>query len=531
MSLRRLRILSLILAVAASASAGSTAAQDKPRHGGELVFVVPSEPPSYDAHQEETFGLIHPMAPLYSTLLKVDPFDKTGTKPVGDLAESWTISKAALVYTFTLRRGVKFHDGSLMTSKDVKASYDKIITPPAGVKSLRKDMYDAVTSVEAPDPTTVVFKLKHPQSSFLLALASPWNWIYKADIIARDPHWYETHIMGTGAFKFVEHVKGSHWVSKKNPDYWDKGKPYLDGYRAIFISNSAAEVAAVRGERAMIQFRSFSPPERDQLVQALGPKITVQDSPWDCLLFVSMHHDKKPFNDKRVRRALSLAVDRYEGSKNLSKITIVRDVAGIQVPGTPWATPPAELEKLAGYGRDINANRAEARKLLKEAGAEGLSFTLKNRGIPHPYEPVGIWLIDQWRQIGVTVKQEFMEASAYLPMLKRGDFEAAMAFQCGFIVEPDLDVARFLSHSDANYGKHKDTTIDDLFQQQSRATDPEERRKYLRAFEKRLLDEEAHVIYTLQFHRVVPHNSKVKGWTITPSHYLNNQLDTVWLSE
>ena len=266
-------------------------------------------------------------------------------------------------------------------------------------------------------------------------------------------------------------------------------------------------------------------------MQALGPKITVQESPWDCLKFVSMHHEKKPFNDKRVRRALSLALDRYEGSKNLSKITLVRDVGGIQVPGTPWATPPAELEKLAGYGRDINANRAEARKLLKEAGAEGLSFTFKNRGIPHPYEPVGIWLIDQWRQIGVTVKQEFIEASAYHPMLKRGDFEVAMDFQCGFIVEPDLDLPRFLSTSDANYGKHKDTVIDDLFQKQARAMEPDERRKYLRAFEKRLLDEEAHVIYTLQWHRIIPHSSKVKGWTITPSHYLNNQLDTVWLSE
>jgi peptide/nickel transport system substrate-binding protein len=534
MNFRRLWILTVILPAVALAGAwlaGPTVAQDKPRLGGELVFVVPSEPPSYDAHQEETFGVIHPMAPLYSTLLRVDPFDKTGTKPVGDVAESWTISKDGLIYTFKLHRGVKFHDGSEMTSKDVKASYDKIIFPPAGVKSLRKEAYRAVEVVEAPDPYTVRFRLKWPESSMLLNLASPWNWIYKADILAKDMHWYEKNVMGTGAFTLVEHVKGSHFVGKRNPNYWDKGKPYLDGYRAIFISASSAQVAAIRGERALIQFRGFSPPERDSLVQALGPKITVQESPWDCLLFVSMHHEKKPFNDKRVRRALSLALDRYEGSKNLSKITIVRDVAGVQVPGTPWATPPTELEKLAGYGRDINANRAEARKLLKEAGAEGLSFTFKNRGIPHPYEPLGIWLIDQWRQIGVTVKQEFIEASAYHPMLKRGDFEVAMDFQCGFIVEPDLDLPRFLSNSDANYGKHKDTMLDDLFQKQSRASDPEERKKYLRAFEKRLLDEEAHVIYTLQWHRIIPHNSKVKGWTVTPSHYLNNQLDTVWLSE
>jgi peptide/nickel transport system substrate-binding protein len=507
-------------------------AQDKPRYGGELTFAVPSEPPSYDGHQEETFGVTHPVAPHYNTLLRVDPADKTGTKPVGDLAESWTISKDGLLYTFKIRSGVKFHDGSDLTSKDIKASYDKIIFPPDGMKSSRKTSYQAVQAVEAPDATTVRFKLKWPESSFLLNVSSPWNFIYKADILAKDIRFYEKNVMGTGPFTFVEHVKGSHWVGKKHANYWDKGKPYLDGYRALFISSSSAQVAAVRGERAHIQFRGFTPADRDSLVGALGSKITVQESPWDCVLMVAMHHEKKPFDDKRVRRALTLALDRHSASKNLSKIAIVRDVAGVQVPGTPYATPPEELEKLAGYSRDINKSRAEARRLLKEAGVpDGFSFTFKNRGIPQPYEPIGIWLIDQWRQIGLNVKQEIVEASAYHPMLKRGDFEAAMDFACGFIVEPDLDLHRFVTTSDANYGRHKDVVIDDLFQRQGRAGDPEERKKLVRALEKRLIDEEVHVMYTLQWHRIIPHSSKVKGWTITPSHYLNNQLDTVWLAE
>jgi peptide/nickel transport system substrate-binding protein len=520
------------LVVAVIVIVATPAVAQQPRMGGELIFVVPSEPPSYDAHQEETFGLIHPMAPHYSTLLRVDPFDKTGTKPVGDVAESWTIAKDGMTYTFKVRKGIKFHDGTELTSKDVKASYDKIIFPPQGMKSSRKTSYQVVEAIETPDPSTVRFRLKWAESSFLLNLASPWNWIYKAEALAKDIRWYETHVMGTGPFKFVEHVKGSHWIGKKNPDYWDKGKPYLDSYRALFVSSSSAQVAAVRGERAHMQFRGFSPAERDSLVHALGQKITVQESPWDCVLMVAMNHERKPFDDKRVRRALTLALDRYEGSKNLSKIAVVRDVAGVQVPGTPYATAPQELEKLAGYGRDINAARAEAKKLLREAGvADGFGFTFKNRGIPMPYEPVAIWLIDQWRQIGLNVKQEVVEASAYHPMLKRADFEVAMDFACGFIVEPDLDLGRFVSTSDANYGRHKDKVVDDLFQKQSRATDLEERRRYVRALEKRLIDEEVHVFYTLQWHRIIPHSSKVKGWTITPSHYLNNQLDTVWLAE
>src|SRR6058998_3924678 len=229
--------------------AAPAGAQERPRQGGELVFVVPAEPPSYDAHREGTFALIHPTAPHYNTLLRIDPNDRTGTRIVGDLAESWTV---------------------------VKASYDKIIFPPSGVASNRKGIYVNVEAVEAPDRGTVVFRLTWPQGSFLSSLASPFSWIYKADILERDMRWYETHVMGTGPFVFVEHVKGSHWVGRRNPNYWDRGKPHLDGYRALFIKDAAAQVAAVRGERAHIQFRGFSPAERESLVGAMGAKVTVQ---------------------------------------------------------------------------------------------------------------------------------------------------------------------------------------------------------------------------------------------------------------
>jgi peptide/nickel transport system substrate-binding protein len=512
----------------------ATANAQPPRYGGELIFLVPSEPPSYDGHREGTFGVVHPLAPHYNTLLRIDPTDRTGTKPVADVAEAWTIAPDGLTYTFKLRHGVRFHDGSVLTSRDVKASYDKIIFPPAGLISMRKGAYQVVEAIEAPDPHTLRFRLKWPEASFLVSLASPYNWIFKADILARDTRWYETNVMGTGPFKFVEHVKGSHWIGKKNPDYWDKGKPYLDGYRALFITSSSAQVAAIRGERAHIQFRGFTPADRDALVQALGPKITVQESPWDCVSLVTMNHERKPFDDKRVRRALTLALDRYEAAKNLSRIAVVKEVGGIQVPGTPWATPPAELEKLAGYGRDVAASRAEARRLLREAGVpDGFTFTFKNRGIPQPYEPIGIWLIDQWRQIGLNVRQETIEASAHVSVLRRGDFDVASDAQCGFIVEPDLDIQKFQSVgiSDNNYSRYQDRVLDDLFIKQARAVDPEERKRYLRAFEKRLLDEEVHYFYTLQWHRIVVHSAKVRGWTITPAHFLNQQLDTVWLAE
>ena len=152
-------LLALALSVITLETLGpSAAAQEKPRYGGEITMAVPSEPPSYDGHREETFGLIHPIAPFYSLLLRVDPDDYN--KIVGDLAESWTVSDNKLTYTFTIRSGVTFHDGSPVTAKDVKASYDKIIFPPAGVASTRQGQYTVVEAIEAPDDATVRFRLK-----------------------------------------------------------------------------------------------------------------------------------------------------------------------------------------------------------------------------------------------------------------------------------------------------------------------------------------------------------------------------------
>jgi len=421
-----------------------------------------------------------------------------------------------------------------MTSRDVRATYEKIINPPPGITSARRGEYLQVETVQTPEPYIVAFKLKWPSPSFLHSLASPWNWIYKADILERDVRWYEKNIMGTGPFVLVEHVKGERWVGRRNPEYWDRGKPYLDGYQALFIRDDAAQVAAIRSGRADIQFRGFSPAQRDDLVHALGDKVTVQESPWNCGVVVAINHDKEPFRDRRVRRALSLALNRYEAAGALSKMAIVRDVAGVQVPGSPFATPPSELMKLAGYWRDIRESRSEARRLLAEVGVpDGFQVVLKNRDIPMPYQHIGAWLVDEWGKIGLKVRHELQDSAQYFANLRTGNFELSTDFQCGYVVDPDLDLYKFQSQgrSDANYGRYSDAVLDELYVRQSRTVNVEQRRKYIRAFEKRLLDEEARYISTLQWHRIVPHRSRVRGWTITPSHYLNNQLDTVWLAE
>src|SRR5262252_6396503 len=148
-------LLTLLATVALASPASAAAAADTPRRGGVLLAVIGADPPSLDPHQESTFANIELVAPLYSTLLQIDPYHYP--KIIGDVATDWKIAPDGLTYTFKLRPGIRFHDGSALTSADVKATYEKIVFPPAGVRSIRKNSYAAITSIETPSANTIVF--------------------------------------------------------------------------------------------------------------------------------------------------------------------------------------------------------------------------------------------------------------------------------------------------------------------------------------------------------------------------------------
>src|SRR5256712_5306539 len=280
---------------------------EQPQPGGTLTFIVNAEPPSFDGHRETTFALLHPIAPHYSTLYKFDPNDLT--KVIPDVAAATPeVSADKLTYTIKVRTDVKFHDGSKMTSDDILATYNKIIFPPSGVLSPRAGAYAAVDSIATPAPDSVVFKLKYPSASFATNLASPWNFIYSAAKLKTDIHWYEKNIMGTGPFTYVSNTKGQDWVGKKFPDYFAKDKngvqlPYLDGYKALIITDANAEVNAIRSKQASIEFRGFTPQQRDTLSSALGTSLAIQEAPWICVNYVVPNTKKPPFDDVRVRQA------------------------------------------------------------------------------------------------------------------------------------------------------------------------------------------------------------------------------------
>src|SRR5689334_10757208 len=165
--------LSALLVSAAALLAAVAMAAETPRPGGLLKFAVGAEPPNYDCHAQTSFAFIHPVRPHYNTLLKFDTEKYPAIK--GDLAESWTVAKDGLTYTFKLHKGVKFHDGSTFSSEDIKATYERLRNPQGGVRSIRQASYADIASIETPDPLTVVFKLKRPNASMLTNFASPWD--------------------------------------------------------------------------------------------------------------------------------------------------------------------------------------------------------------------------------------------------------------------------------------------------------------------------------------------------------------------
>ncbi|TMJ56665.1 MAG: ABC transporter substrate-binding protein, partial [Alphaproteobacteria bacterium] len=364
-------------------------AKETPKRGGVLTFLIPADaPPSFDGHRENTFATVHSVAPFYSMLIRVNPENPSSTTDfVCDLCtEMPKPTNEGRTYTFTIRQGVKFHDGSPLIAEDVAASWNKIVFPPEGIISARGAGYAAmIDKIEVTGPA-VVFRLKRPTAAFLPALADPFAFIYRKAVLDKDPHWYEKNVLGSGPFKLEAIETGQSIKGVRNPDYYHPGLPYLDGFVGIYADKQATRLDALRADRAAIEFRGFPPSARDELKAALGDKLAVQESDWNCGTLVIPNHKKKPFDDVRVRRALTLAIDRWHGAPALAKIANVHTVGGIVFPGSPLAATKEELEKLAGYSPDIEKSRAEAKHLLKEAGAEGLSFELLNRNVDQPYK-------------------------------------------------------------------------------------------------------------------------------------------------
>lgn len=516
-----------LLVAGMAATTASAQAPDAQRGGTVVVPIHVGEPGTYDCHATNSPAVMWRVAPHYSTLLRIDPdrFPEVS----GDLAKSWTVSPDAKTYRFTLNSGVKFHDGSTLTSADVKASFDRMRNPPPGVVSLRQGMLSDIAGIETPDDHTVVFSFKTRNVAALQLLAMPYACIYSAKLMASDPAYPGKRVMGSGPFKFVRHNPGADWVGERFGDYFVTGKPYLDGFRMLNMSPVAATNALLAGQ-VHYTMHGLTPPEVARIVAARGKAVNVVGggSTNTFLPFFAMNTQRDGLKDERVRRALNLALDRWGASKAMEQITPMYRVGGLIRPGSAYSRSDAELASLPGYGRNIEASRAEARRLLAAAGQPKLKVTLINN---RAFTYFGVFVADQLARVGVTVDHQPLDAPQVGARRVSGDYDLIMDSSAEFVDDPSIQLSYFepFSTNRANLSRVGDPTFVEKFRAQAQDLNPQTRKAKVRELEAYLLQQSYVMPLFWQSRRRVI-DAGVRGLEGDyPSNYVKLDLADVWL--
>src|SRR5215213_8583756 len=361
------------------------APEPNPKHGGVLRMGIPNRPPHFDIHQSGTFFNIGTQGSMFDNLIRRDPRDG-GKTIIPDLAHSWEVTKDGRAYTFHLRQGVQFHDGAELTAEDVKATFDRIAKPPAGVSIPRSILFRAVSEITARDKYTIEFKLAEPRPiNFMMsAIASGWNVIIRKKTLEDNNYNLRKLVTypGTGPFRTVRRVENEIWVVEKNPSYWNSGLPYLDGIEFYHVLPFSPEMASAILSRR-VDYVIATDPVTAAKAKTI-PELSVDTHYQSVVHATWINSKKKPFDDPRVRRALHLALDQRV------LVDVVKDVApmmtgGFIYPFSEFATPKEELENRLGYQADSTAAVKEAKALMSAAGyangIDGLDFLVRDVAI------------------------------------------------------------------------------------------------------------------------------------------------------
>ena len=524
-----MRILTGVVGLAAVLVAAGGVAAQEPQRGGELVVgVVQGDPDTFDCHATRSIGSLYRLAPHYSTLLRYS--SQNYPEIEGDVAESWQISDDGLTYTFHIRDGLTFHDGSTLDSQDVMASLERIRNPPAGVVSARQSQLSSIESMDAPDDQTLVITLSHVDAAMLAILAGPFHCIYSSELLDSDPDYPARRVMGSGPFVFADYQGGASWTGTRFDGYYDEGKPYLDSVRLLNMAMPAAVNAMAAGQIATI-LPSLSQADVDRIASMQGDNVVASPAIDTTVFFNAVINTQRaPFDDVRVRRALNLAIDRRAGAAALSRTTSASGYGGWMRPGSEWERPASELQEIPGFSPDIEAAREEARALLREAGQEDLSFTYLNW---NRYTPMGVFLIDQWRQIGVTVTQETLDVGEFFGRQNRGDFDVTLVAIAEYTDDPTLRFAGMLSYSrnPRNLSFAEDPAFDALFDAQAVETDPQARHDLALQIEDAIMDQALYIPLYWSVRPLVV-RADVQGFEVPniASNYVGLDFGSVWLS-
>ena len=511
----------------------SPALGQEPRSGGWLTLRLREDlPQGFAIHESATISTMWPTMPCLSNLVLFDPLKPTHSVDtvIGELAERWSWQENYRKLVFFLRKDVKWHDGKPFSSKDVKSTFDTLREAPEAPAKLRlnprKEWYANVEGVEALDPLTVVFRLKRPQPSLLLMLASGFTPIYAAHVPAAS---YRAGCVGTGPFKVKEWRKGEFVEYVKNTDYFVKGRPYLDGLRYLIIAERGTATAALQAGRVDVAFPGETPKGiADQLKKA-APQLVITPVSSSVLDHLILNTRKPPFDSAKLRQAVTRAIDRraliaavYQGGATLGASMVPR-------PYGVWGMLEADLRGLAGYGNPVD-EKAAARRLLGEAGfgpSTPLKLEMTARNLP-AFTDLSAFLIGELKRVGIDASLKLVETSQLQPLQTRGEFQIGTDRNG---LDPDDPDANFYEHyacgSPRNYPGYCDEGIARLIDQQSQELDA--RKRLALVYEIQMKLEQAAVRpaldWRLDYFTVWPH---VKNLVPHHSIYGWGRLQDVW---
>lgn len=508
-----------------------------PVSGGILRVSSGGDPPDFDLHQTTTYRVQHFGAPCYSTLMRVNPDNPSELLP--DLALGYEISDDGLVITYQIREGVKFHDGSDLTADDIVFSLERIKSPPAGIVSPRRGLLGNVEAIEAADDYTVVITLAQSQADFPYLVSNPFNVIVPravAEPLDAEGIGMKREVVGTGAFRLARAVDGQIYELERFEDYF--GEPaYLHGIQMFPIGGEIERSAALMGDRIDACFFFASEAVLNSLREAEGVDALRRPTPTFINLIPNV--TREPFNDPRVREAMSLSIDRSAFINTVGPLAgAFYHSFGLMMPGDDqYALTADEMRGFPGYdtlpelGGDIEANRARARELLAEAGVpEGFPVALLARGDIPAFRDSSINVAAQLNMVGFNCEVDVRDAGAFAAAENAGDFEIVVHSIAVSGSLPDQILGEgYTSFGGRNYGGWEGDELDDLYRAQSSEQNPDARAERIREFQRAFLETNFHINLAWVGYGAATSES-VQGWAAMPDIYTNMQLDKVWLA-
>jgi peptide/nickel transport system substrate-binding protein len=532
----RLRLAIPAACLAALVSAAMPALAQKA--GGTLRISHRDNPPSASIHEESTISVNQPFMAVFNNLVIFDPKEKVNSpdKIVPELAESWSYNADQTQLTFKLRQGVKWHDGKPFTSADVKCTWDALAGHVSEDKAIirknpRKLWYSNLKEVKTNGDTEVTFVLGRPQPSFLTMLAGGYSPVYACHVPDRV---MRSKPIGTGPFKVVDFKRNESIKLVKNPDYWRKGRPYLDAIDWKIVPNRSTRLLGFQSGEFDMTFDSDVTFPLLKDVKAQKPDAVCEARPTNVSSNLLVNRDKEPFNNADIRKAMVLALDIKAFHDILSQGNDLEGAVMLPPPQGFWGMPKDQLPALLGHAPDRKKSLAEAQELMKKAGYgpdKTLKIKVATRNIAIYRDPAVI-LIDQLKQIYIEGELEPIDTTVWYTKLQRGDYQVGMNLTGVGIDDPDVNFyENYYSTSDRNYSRYKNPEVDKLIDAQSAETDREKRKRLVWQIEKILADDVARPVIGYNVANTC-WDGKLKGILLQVNSIYNGwRFEDAWLDK